>query len=152
MQFREIKEKDIPELFTIRTKTRENTLSMDELAQHGITPSSIKEAISKDIKGWLCEIDAKIVGFVMGNKITGEMLVIALLPDYEGLGIGKQLLSIVENWLFSQGHKELWLTTSPNPKIRSNGFYKKLGWFATGVMKGNDELFRKYKPLLDIKK
>ena len=110
-----------------------------------ITPASIATALLTDIKGWLCEIDNKIVGFTMGNKTTGEMLVIALLPDYEGLGIGKQLLTLVENWLFSQGHNELWLTTSPDPKIRSNGFYKKLGWTATGVMEGNDEVFKKYR-------
>lgn len=149
MQYREIAENDIPELFAIRTRTRENTLSIEELARCGITPESIATALLTDVKGWLCEIDNKIVGFAMGNKTTGEMLVIALLPDYEGLGIGKQLLTLVENWLFTQGHKELWLTTSPDPKIRSNGFYKKLGWIATGIMEGNDEVFKKYKILHD---
>lgn len=147
MHFREITIKDIPELFIIRTMTRENTLSIDELAQHNITQASIANALLADVKGWLCEIKGKIIGFAMGNKITGEMLVIALLPNYEKLGIGKQLLTLVENWLFSQGHNELWLTTSPDPKIRSNGFYKKLGWTATGIMQGNDEIFKKYKPL-----
>ena len=37
MQYREIMENDIPELFIIRTMTRENTLTIDELEQHGIT-------------------------------------------------------------------------------------------------------------------
>ena len=145
MQYREITKNDISALFSIRIATRENTLSIEELAQYGITPKSIAAALLEDVKGWLYETEDKIVGFAMGNKTTGEMLVIALLPNYEGLGIGKQLLTLVENWLFTKGHNELWLTTSPDPKIRSHGFYKKLGWVSTGVMQGNDEIFKKYK-------
>ena len=33
-----------------------------------------------------------------------------------------------------------------------NGFYKKLGWTATGVMEGNDEVFKKNRILPNDRK
>ena len=64
----------------------------------------------------------------MGNKTTGEMWVIAVLPEFEGQGIGKCLLQLVENWLITEGCSELWLTTDPNETMRCVGFYRHLGW------------------------
>jgi ribosomal protein S18 acetylase RimI-like enzyme len=145
MQYRTIKNKDLPTLFQIRISTRENKLSMDELAQLGITLESMTKALSDNVKEWLCEIDNNIVGFAMGEKATGEMLVIALLPAYEGLGIGKQLLQRVEEWLFSEGHSKLWLTTSLDQNLRAYGFYRKLGWLDAGELKGKNKILRKIK-------
>ena len=63
----------------------------------------------------------------MGNKETGEMWVIAVLREYEGRGIGRQLLRLVEEWLYSQGWKEVWLTTDPDENFRAVGFYRHEG-------------------------
>ncbi len=142
MQYRVIEEKDISALFQVRISTRENKMTIDQLSQLGITIDSTREALLDNVKGWLCAISGKIVGFASGDKDTGEMLVIALLPEYEGLGIGKHLLTPVQDWLFAQGHQELWLTTSPVPNTRSYGFYRKLGWKAVGIMQGNNEVLK----------
>jgi GNAT superfamily N-acetyltransferase len=77
----------------------------------------------------------------MGDSTNAELTVIAVLPDYEGRGIGKRLLSEVENWLFSLGHKELWLVTTPDPDLRAYNFYVKRGWVPTGEIIDEDEKF-----------
>lgn len=64
----------------------------------------------------------------MGDKTTGEIWVIAVLREFEGRGIGRQLLRLVEDWLWSHGWKEIWLTTDPDESLRAIGFYRHEGW------------------------
>ncbi|EKE01626.1 MAG: GCN5-related N-acetyltransferase [uncultured bacterium] len=128
MIFREIKDKDIAELFVVRTATDENNLSIHELRCAGITEASVKDRLHTNFKGWLCEKNGKIIGFSMGDGHTGEMWVIAVLPEHINQGIGSKLLKLVEEWLFGKGHRVLWLETDVNPKLRAYTFYKKHGW------------------------
>jgi len=107
MTFREIEARDIPKLFKVRTSTRENRMTMEALAETGINPESTSDALSVNIAGWLCEVSGKIVRFSMGNKTTGEMLVVAVLPEYESRGIGKRLMELIQQWLLSNGHTEI---------------------------------------------
>ena len=114
---------------------------MDELEEgYCITPGSLSEAMRSHVKGWLCEDSGKVVGFAMGDQSTGEVQVVAVRPDYEGRAIGKHLLDRVKAWLFSEGHEETWLLANPDPSVRAYGFYRKLGWHATGSRKGDDEV------------
>ncbi|WP_338681392.1 GNAT family N-acetyltransferase [Janthinobacterium sp. TB1-E2] len=53
-------------------------------------------------------------------------------PAFEGLGIGKTLLELVMAELRAQGHQRLFLGCSSDPASRSFGFYRYLGWTATG--------------------
>ena len=55
MIFRQIESKDISELLKVRVSTRENTMTMEALADVGITPESTIEALSVNVAGWLCE-------------------------------------------------------------------------------------------------
>jgi ribosomal protein S18 acetylase RimI-like enzyme len=87
----------------------------------------------------VAERGEQIVGFVMGNKQTGEMWVIAVLPEYENLGIGRHLMSLVEGWLWAEGWQEIWLTTDPDETYRAVGFYRHLGWVDWKL--GRDERF-----------
>lgn len=121
MIFRKVERKDVPELFSVRIATRENRMTMQALAAMGITPGSTIEALAHSVAGWLCEIDGKTVGFSMGHKDTGEMLVVAVLPEYEKRGIGKRLMELTQNWLFSHWHREIWLLENPDPNIRAHG-------------------------------
>jgi hypothetical protein len=73
MIFRQIEPKDISELLKVRVSTRENTMTMEALADMGITPKSTIEALSVNVAGWLCEVSGNIVGFSMGDKNTGEL-------------------------------------------------------------------------------
>ncbi len=133
MDIREIAKIDVAALFTVRTATRENALSLEELAGLGITEKSVLAMLDGTHRGWFCTADDRMVGFAMGNRTNGEMWVIAVLPEYEGRGIGAELLTRVENWLWSEGWKESWLTTDVDPALRAYGFYRHQGWFDDGI-------------------
>lgn len=126
--FREINKTDIPALFPLRAATRENALSIEELHSFGITEESVSQMLETSHRGWVCEVEGKLVGFSMGNRETGEMWVIAVLPEYEGRGVGGELLRLVEDWLSSEGWKETWLTTDVDTSLRAYGFYRHHGW------------------------
>ena len=134
---------DLAATTAVRLSTIENAITLEELeSQYGITPQSMAEAMASDVKGWLCESCEKVVGFAMGDRSTGEVLVVAVLPDHEGRGIGKNVLAQVQTWLFSEGHDEIWLLANPDPNIRASGFYRKIGWRATGTLRNDDEVMK----------
>lgn len=139
MKFRKIVKSDIKTILEIRISTKENHFSLSDLANIGITPQSLSEWLDGTIKGWICEISGKAVGFAMGDSKTGEMLVIAIYPGYEKLGIGKKLMQLIQDWLWSFDQKELWLWSNHDSVVRAHGFYRKLGWIPTGEIEGNNE-------------
>jgi ribosomal protein S18 acetylase RimI-like enzyme len=126
--YRQITEGDVSVLFVVRTETHENRLTREELTRLGITEDSVKKKLAGSFNGWLCETDGRIVGFAMGDRSTGEMWVIAVLPDYVGRGIGGQLLTKVEQWLLESGCTRLWLTTDVDQQLKAYGFYRRYGW------------------------
>jgi ribosomal protein S18 acetylase RimI-like enzyme len=128
MRIREIRVADVPDLFEVRVATRENVLSRAELTRMGITVESVSTMLGTSHDGWLCEADGRVAGFAMGNRDTGEMWVIALLPEFEGRGIGAELLTRVENDLWAAGWRKIWLTTDVDPSLRAYGFYLRQGW------------------------
>lgn len=125
---REIVENDIPALFVVRPQTRENAMTVEELAGIGITHDSMKVAIKGSHRGWLFEEDGEVGGFAMGNSENAELTVMAMLPAHERKGIGGRLLTRVESWLESEGCERTWLTTDANPNLRAYGFYLRHGW------------------------
>jgi GNAT superfamily N-acetyltransferase len=135
-RFREIIERDVPDLFAVRVATRENALTHEQLAGLGIDEGSVLAMLVETHRGWLCEEDGQIVGFAMGNRENGEMWVIALLPQYEGRGIGAELLTRVEEWLWTEGWEEIWLTTDIDPTLRAYGFYLRQGWVDHEIKNG----------------
>ncbi len=141
--YRQMSVADVPDVFGIRVSTLENVVTMSELEEeYELTPATLAEAMQESAKGWVCEVDDRIVGFAMGDSETGEMTVLAVLPEFERRGIGKKLLVQVQEWLFESGHKQLWLVTTPNPSFRAYGFYLSQGWRATGeIIDGEDEKF-----------
>ena len=139
--FRETLRSDIEGLFSVRARTRENPISKEQLASLGITAESIaKQMASGRMKGWVClDSSSTLVGFCNGDAETGEVLVLAVLPDYEGRGIGTHLLSRVVEWLQSVGSHTIWLAASPDSRIRAHGFYRSLGWRPNGEIDENDD-------------
>jgi ribosomal protein S18 acetylase RimI-like enzyme len=96
---------DIPKTFRVRTATDENRLTLAELAPLAINENSVKEKLLSSYKGWLCEEKGSVVGFAIGDRSSGEMWVIAVLPTHVRRGIGGALLEQVETWLFSESGK-----------------------------------------------
>ena len=144
---REMTVADLPEVFAVRISTVENNVTLRELKdEYGLTPDSLAASMRRSAKGWVFEIDGKIVGFAMGNCESGEMTVIAVLGKFERRGIGEKLLMQVTNWLFHHGHDEVWLVTTPDPSFRAYGFYQSQGWIATGEIIDEEEKFVFRKP------
>lgn len=145
MRSREITASDVDDLFTVRIATRENALSREQLTALGITEDTVLTMLATTHRGWLCEQDGRVVGFAMGNRANGEMWVIAVLPDHEGRGIGAELLIRVEDWLWSEGWDQVWLTTDVDSTLRAYGFYRRHGWLDHEVKNGL-RYMRKTKP------
>jgi GNAT superfamily N-acetyltransferase len=125
---------DAPECVTLRGRTRENPISPERLASHGITAQSWGDDIaSGHLPGHVCLDGTRMVGYGFGDMRTGEVVVLALLPSHEFRGIGKELLSRVVLDLRCAGHQRLFLGCSPDAATRSHGFYRHLGWRSTGT-------------------
>lgn len=138
--FRETRLTDIEGLFEVRAATRDNAVSRDALAKLGITADSVATGLSSGrTKGWVCEHGSQVVGFCTGDLATGEVLVLSVLPQYEGRGIGRKLLSLVVGELCAARARRLWLAASSDPAVRSYGFYRALGWRPTGDRAGNGD-------------
>jgi len=118
----------------IRGRTRQNAVSVQKLAAYGITADSWRDDIqSGALPGYVCVIDKEIVGYCFATRKTGEIAVLALLPGYEGKGIGRELLGHMVDDLHALGFTRLFLGCSPDPASRSYGFYRHLGWKSTGA-------------------
>jgi GNAT superfamily N-acetyltransferase len=115
--------------------TRENPIPAARLASLGITVETLARSIEAgEVMGHVCTDRDTIVGYCFGIRDTGEIQVLALLPNYENIGIGKVLLSHVAEELRSLGFERLFLGCSKNPAHRSYGFYRHLGWRSTGEL------------------
>jgi ribosomal protein S18 acetylase RimI-like enzyme len=130
---RPMKVSDIARCIWIRTQTRENRWSLEALRRAGITEQSVADVLDKSHHGWVGEQDGAIVGFSMADRSTGEFWVVAVLPDYEGRGIGRGLVEVAQEWLHANGWEEIWLWTSPDTSTRAYSLYSKLGWRNCGV-------------------
>jgi len=147
LSFRETQLTDVQDLFEVRARTRQNPLSRAALAQLGITPESTTSDLrSGKIAGYVCTCDGRVVGFCSGNVGSGEVLVLAVLPDYEGRGIGKQLLSQVVSRLIAAGMERVWLAAAADPTVRAYGFYRALGWRPTGATIWNGDEILELRP------
>ena len=117
---RRIEASDVPQLFRVRAAADENPLTLDRLAALGINEKSVREKLLSSHQGWLCEEQGSVVGFAMGDRSSGEMWVIAVLPTHIRRGIGGALLEHVETWLFSEGlRRTLTLGCEHTPSTKS---------------------------------
>lgn len=117
----------------LRGMTRENAFSVERLAALGITLESWRAAIADgSLPGHVATADGRIVGYCFGERETGEIAVLALLPEHEGQGVGKALLNLVVADFKAFGFARLFLSCSSDPAVRSYGFYRHLGWRSTG--------------------
>ena len=132
LKYRPALPEDAEECVVLRGKTRENAFSEDQLRSIGVTSESWENNIhSGALPGHVCTVDGRIVGYCFGSRETGEIVVLALLPDFENRGIGRELLNRITKELAKLGHTRLFLGCSTDPMSRSYGFYRHLGWRST---------------------
>lgn len=134
MNFRQATTEDIPQIQIVRNSVKENQLSNPNL----IPDDLVEEFITKRGKGFVCEIDDKIVGFSIVDFVENNVWALFLLPEFEGKGIGKKLHQLMLDEYFSKTKETIWLSTEANS--RAETFYKKQGWKNAGFL-GNEMKF-----------
>ena len=134
MNFRQAIPEDIPQIQIVRNSVKENQLSNPNL----IPDELVEEFITKRGKGFVCEIDKKIVGFSIVDFVENNVWALFLLPEFEGKRIGKKLHQLMLDEYFSKTKETIWLSTEANS--RAETFYKKQVWKNAGLH-GNEVKF-----------
>jgi GNAT superfamily N-acetyltransferase len=127
MAFREATLQDIPQIQIVRHAVKENVLSDPGL----VTDIDCANYLVNRGKGWVCELDGKIIGFAIADLADDNIWALFVDPHFEQQGIGRKLHELMLDWYFAQGKNKVWLGTSPN--TRAVSFYNKAGWVETGI-------------------
>ena len=125
--FREATIEDIPQVQIVRNAVKENMLSNPNL----VTDVDCVEFITVRGKGWVCEIENKIVGFSIVDLIENNIWALFVDPNFDKRGIGKRLHDVMLDWYFIQTSKAVWLGTAPG--TRAEKFYRTAGWREIGM-------------------
>jgi len=113
---------DIPAMSVIRLAVKENSLSDPSR----ITPQMYAEYLEQLGRGWVCELEGKIIGFSYAAHQDNSIWALFTDPAYEGYGAGKRLLQLACEYLFSRGAAQVTLGTAAN--TRADRFYLAQGW------------------------
>lgn len=135
MTIREAVLTDIKQIQVVRNSVTENTLSDPNL----VTDRDCAEFLTQRGKGWVCEIDHKIVGFSIADLKDNNIWALFVQPEFANRGIGRQLHDTMLDWYFTQTKTNVWLGTSPN--TRAETFYRKSGWAEVGTHGKNEIKF-----------
>jgi len=120
--FREAAFADMPQMTRIRLAVTENVLRDPTR----ITLQMYADFLEKDGRGWVALVDGDVVAFSYANRIDGSIWALFVDPRFEVQGLGKQLLSLAADWLFSLGFRRVTLSTGAS--TRAAQFYTRLGW------------------------
>jgi GNAT superfamily N-acetyltransferase len=127
MIFREARVTDIPQIQAVRNLVKENTLSDPAL----VTDKDCEDYMFNRGKGWVCEIDGRVVGFAIADLVDHNVWALFVQPGFDERGIGKRLHNDMLDWYFSQTDFTIWLGTAPN--TRAEKFYRRAGWKEAGI-------------------
>ena len=127
MIFREAAISDIAQMQIVRNAVKENMLSDPAL----VPDKDVEDYMTKRGKGWVCEVDEKIVGFAIVDLIDNNVWALFVHPDFEACGVGKKLHRAMIDWYFVQTNEKIWLGT--DPKSRAYKFYQMQGWKEVGI-------------------
>lgn len=129
------KVEDVAAIFRVRTAVTENVLTLQQLAELGVTPHAIAEVIRSAPCIWVAEVEGEVAGFAMVELDTACLFAAFVLPQYEGRGMGRDLVAVCEQALF-RDHALAWLET--DGRSRAAGFYRHLGWNQTADLGKGD--------------
>ena len=135
MIVREAVTADIPQIQVVRNLVKENPLPDPSL----VTNADCKDYLIDRGKGWVCEMEARIVGFCIISVKDNNVWALFIQPGYERLGIGRLLHERMMNWYFTQTSETVWLGTAPG--TRAEKFYETAGWTRTGIRPNGEVRF-----------
>jgi GNAT superfamily N-acetyltransferase len=130
---------DIPGMHRVRLAVRENRLTSSAITEKDYVP-----AIEETGRGWMAVENDVVLGFAVGDKLTGNIWALFVDPDHEGKGVGSLLHHAMVTWLFQQGLTRLWLGTDPN--TRAQRFYEAAGWSFVRVLSDGEALYELFAP------
>lgn len=139
MTLRQAQRADIPGMHRVRLAVVENRLTSSAVTEEHYVPE-----IEDTGRGWVVEADGVIVGFSIGNAMTGNIWALFVDPAHAGRGYGRLLHDAMVQWLFSRGVKRLSLSTQAN--TRAHRFYDTAGWLSMGILANGDAGFERFNP------
>ena len=125
---------DIPAIHEVRMSVREN-----QLTRSVISESDYIDHLETVGRGWVIEEGNRVVAVAVGNASNGNLWGLFVRPEFERLGLGRRLLDVAVDWLWSRGPTQLWLTTAPG--TRAHRFYEAAGWRHAGVTENGEIRF-----------
>ena len=121
---------DMSAVTLVRTSVRENHLSIEGMAERGITAQKIiADMACGKLGGWVAADSGEIVAFSIADKSDGQLFALFTKPGHERRGYGTALLAEGEAWLKSCGWREACLSTEK--ESTAHRFYVRRGWRAT---------------------
>ncbi|MBZ9936110.1 GNAT family N-acetyltransferase [Mesorhizobium sp. BR1-1-16] len=139
---------EVPILNAIRTSVRENHMTLEQMADYGITPNVIADLLRTTGRAFIASVDGIDAGISIADSAEGNIFAMFVLPDFEGLGLGRLLLAHAEAFLHERGVASAWLEAGAAPGIRAHGFYAHLGWQPDGLMPDGQLRFVKMREAL----
>ena len=130
---------DIGAIHSVRMSVHEN-----QLTRSVISEADYIDHLETCGRGWVIEVQDRIVAVVIVNARDGNIWGLFVHPDFERRGFGKRLLDVAVDWLWQQGVARLWLTTAP--RTRAQGFYESAGWRNVGETSYGELRFELTKP------
>jgi GNAT superfamily N-acetyltransferase len=119
MNFREALITDIPQLTA--------------LSNHATIPQQeYEDYLIKRGKGWVCEVDGKIVGFAIGDLEKNTVWALFVQPGFEEKGIDRELLILLLDWYYSETRDTIWASAAPDS--RAANFLKSFGFTEAGIL------------------
>ena len=82
MIYREAAIRDIAQIQFVRNAVKENRLSDPAL----VPDKDVAAYITNRGKGWVCEVDKRIVGFSIVDLVENNVWALFVHPDFEALG------------------------------------------------------------------
>lgn len=109
---------DLPAITRIRTAVTENHLSVEGMAERGITQESIAAEMREGhLACWVALEAGDIAGFSMADRRDGSIFALFMAAAHEGKGHGAALLAACEDWLRQHGTEKPRLRLLPPPRL-----------------------------------
>ncbi|MDF2176810.1 GNAT family N-acetyltransferase [Aliiglaciecola sp. CAU 1673] len=119
---RQATRQDIPAMSAIRMAVKENQLS----DPNKVTMQMYEDYLEKLGRGWVCEVDGLVVGFAYLNLTDDSVWALFVSPQYEGRGVGRQLMDTL--LAYSRDNNIGGLSLSTGANTRADAFYQAQGW------------------------
>ncbi len=135
MIFRDATAADITALHRVRMAVTENVLQ--DAAR--VTAADYAAFLDDTGKGWLCEVDGRVVGFAILDIVGASVWALFVEPGFDRRGIGLRLHATMLDWYFAAHDRPLWLGTEPG--TRAERFYPSTGWSDAGLRPNGERRF-----------